>query len=88
MHSNNVHLLLDNAVKLEFVAVEVPLKSPTNPIGYHVMVRRSDDLTSNFQTLSTFRNPKKPRVFKSLAAINTLVSLEFKQDFMVKASKH
>ncbi len=84
MNLNEILLLLDSGVKLEFVVTQQPLCG-LKFIGYHVMVKRSNDLTLPFSYISTFRDPKKPRVFRSLSAVNSVIALELKQDFIVKS---
>ena len=78
MTLDQLKLLLDAGVEMEFIVTPAVLER-----GYWVTLRRGYELSTPVEPLSTRRDPKQYRLFKSLDAVFSLLVIDLEQDFMV-----
>ena len=79
MTLDQLKLLADSGVELDIVAEPAVLQR-----GYWVNVRRGYDLSRDPEPLTTRRDTKHHRLFKSLDAVFSIVVLDLGRSFLVE----
>lgn len=81
MTLDQIKLLVKNGVEMEF-----SVESAILARGYWVNVRKAHDMTAIYEPLSTARQPKVHRLFKSLDAVFGVIVIDLEHDFIVRGA--